>query len=932
MVIDGGLGSGKSALLREISRRANTSVATLAARCAPDEADQGFATIRQLLEPLAGTACANQPDGDDLAWLKDLDRGWFDQVTTAGSNGDLRALYWFTVQIAVRKPLCLLVDDAQWADERSVAFLAYLLRRLHQISVLLVVSLDEQEPSPRWPLLAHLARDPSAILWHLRPLGPDSVATLCKELLDETDETIVAACHELTGGVPYLVRELLTEVTRLPANPEEPLVERLLRCGSPTVAAVALGRARRHGEYLGEVLSGLCVANTPLPEHCLSHVVDGAEAEIADAVDTLRRLSLLTVAEGTSTGVDGSNCAGVVVSPPLVRQAIYHALTPSARHLAETRIARALVADGGQTEAAALHLLETFPNGEDEHVRILRAAATAAVARGHTENASAFLRRALREPPPEHAIGAVLAQLGAVESRDDGPSAVRHLRAALTQVTDPAAHASTALRLAHALVLSVRTEHAVIVLEDELRHTRLPGDHHLVQRIRAELLFVSLGDDALHQRILGQHGLPSAGCLAGEDSVDRDHQRTVLAARALHDALGGQPSGPVLDRVSSALNGRLMPGDNSSIGLLISGLVLIWGDELAAADRFFQDAYAESAEHGSVLCASLSAWMRGLVAVRRGQLPTAQHLIAQAHQLVTPSRWDRWRLAPMIAAAELAIECGTGAELLENLASTGFCGDFPRLMLAHVGLARRGRLRAIQGDVRRGLDDLREAGRRLEAMGWVNPAVVAWRSDAAMALRQLNQGDEARRLVEQEIGLATEWGSPRPIAIALRRRGLLAPRGKGQDDLVESLRLLDGCDLPLERARSLLALGRSQRGQRNLPRARATLTEARTIALTCGAPGLLGRIDEELVAAGGRPPLRSPADASTPLTAGEDRVARLAAAGRTNDQIARELFVTRRTIEVHLTSVYRKLRIHGRSGLPAALEALIAAPPALLRL
>jgi DNA-binding CsgD family transcriptional regulator len=85
-----------------------------------------------------------------------------------------------------------------------------------------------------------------------------------------------------------------------------------------------------------------------------------------------------------------------------------------------------------------------------------------------------------------------------------------------------------------------------------------------------------------------------------------------------------------------------------------------------------------------------------------------------------------------------------------------------------------------------------------------------------------------------------------------------------------------------------------------------------------GAVVLTARAREELLAAGGRP-RREAVGGVGALTPSERRVAQLAAAGRGNRQIAQELFVTRRTVETHLTSIYRKLDIEGREGLAVAL-------------
>ncbi|HET9140526.1 helix-turn-helix transcriptional regulator, partial [Actinophytocola sp.] len=508
---------------------------------------------------------------------------------------------------------------------------------------------------------------------------------------------------------------------------------------------------------------------------------------------------------------------------------------------------------------------------------------------------------------------------GLVELLYDPAAALGHLRAGLEGEADPQARVRAAIGLAKAYLLNGRTTDAAAVLEAELVCTCLPADHPMVGRLRAELLFVSLGDATVLDKTYPRYGIPDPG---GDDDSGA---RTVLAARALHSALSGQPSGPVLQDVSAALNQPPSPGLDSGLCLLIGGLVLLWGDELEAARRFCAEAQFWPVCRGSPLCRSLAAWMRGLVELRGGHLDRASELVATARRLGGPERWQHWSFAPLIAAADLAVDRGTAADLLAETASWA-AGDPGPLLLGHIWLARRGHLRVAGGDVRRGLDDLEEAGRRLVGIGCLNPAVAPWRSDAAMALHRLGQGEDGYPLVEEEVRLAGRWGSPRPLAIALRRRALLRP-GKALDDLTESLRLLHLAGMPMERARTMLALGRTHRMRRSPAKARTVLSEARSLALGGGAPGLLRRIEDELLMAGGRPRLRGGANGGNPLTAGEDRVARLAAAGRTNEQIAGELFVARRTVEIHLTSIYRKLRIRGRVELPEALKSLPSSGP-----
>ena len=122
----------------------------------------------------------------------------------------------------------------------------------------------------------------------------------------------------------------------------------------------------------------------------------------------------------------------------------------------------------------------------------------------------------------------------------------------------------------------------------------------------------------------------------------------------------------------------------------------------------------------------------------------------------------------------------------------------------------------------------------------------------------------------------------------------------------------------LELARALGDLGSARRRAGNRAAARDLLRESLDLGYALGAHAVAARAREELVAAGGRP-RRNASRGRDALTPSELRVAELAAAGRTNRQIAQALFVTQRTVENHLTSAYAKLGITARPELAAVL-------------
>jgi DNA-binding CsgD family transcriptional regulator len=229
------------------------------------------------------------------------------------------------------------------------------------------------------------------------------------------------------------------------------------------------------------------------------------------------------------------------------------------------------------------------------------------------------------------------------------------------------------------------------------------------------------------------------------------------------------------------------------------------------------------------------------------------------------------------------------------------------------------RLRILRGDPAGGAEQLLETGRRFDAVGSRNPAFIAWRSPAALAMLQLGQPDEARRLATEEVELARTWGAPRALGAALRAAGLVEGGMRGLALLEEAVQALAGSPAKLEHSKARMELGAALRRANRRADAREHLRQAVELATICGAASLAEGAERELLATGARP-RRIALSGVESLTPSERRVAEMAAEGPTNREIAQALFVTQRTVEVHLTSIYRKLGISSRSQLAAALD------------
>jgi tetratricopeptide (TPR) repeat protein len=163
-------------------------------------------------------------------------------------------------------------------------------------------------------------------------------------------------------------------------------------------------------------------------------------------------------------------------------------------------------------------------------------------------------------------------------------------------------------------------------------------------------------------------------------------------------------------------------------------------------------------------------------------------------------------------------------------------GPLPEIMHLNVVLATRARLRLAEGRLQEALDDVLECGRRLDAWGSRNPAMVHWRPTGAAALAALGDRDEARRLIDTDIELARAFEVPRELGISLRVAALVGPDEERIDRLSEAVSVLEPSGARMELARAQTDLGAALRRRGDRARAREPLRTALDLAQRCGAP------------------------------------------------------------------------------------------------
>jgi DNA-binding CsgD family transcriptional regulator len=311
--------------------------------------------------------------------------------------------------------------------------------------------------------------------------------------------------------------------------------------------------------------------------------------------------------------------------------------------------------------------------------------------------------------------------------------------------------------------------------------------------------------------------------------------------------------------------------------------------------------------------------------VRRGDLAAAQADAQAAIELAPDLLGARFLLLAVSAAVLAGLERDETPDALRRLIDRADVRSDTEFLPSSPLRYASGVLRAAAGNHEAAIEELRGCALDHPTFGGENPAVLPWRSSAALSLAELGRHGEARSLAADEVERAQSFGAPRAIGIALRACALVGPGAERAKRLEAALEVLAPSPARLEHARVLVDLGATSRAAGQRTAAREPLLEGLALAGRCGARALERRARAELAAIGVRPRTTEHTGADS-LTPSERRVADLAAAGGTNREIAQTLFVTEKTVETHLGRAFRKLDVSSRRQLPEVLARAESAP------
>jgi class 3 adenylate cyclase/DNA-binding CsgD family transcriptional regulator len=892
VAIEGRAGMGKTRLVAE-ARALATDVGfeVLVARSADLEQEFAFGVVRQLFEPY-------------LASLSTAER---DEALSGTAGGDvsfavLHGLYWLAANLAATRPTAIVIDDLHWTDAPTLRWLAFLGRRLEGLPLLVVLGLRPPEQAVETDLLTELISDPTVLVIRPTALSEPAVgAMVAQEYGTEAHPAFASACHSVTGGNPLFVRALVDALHGEGVEPTAANAARAREIGpEPVTRAVAL-RLSRLPEEARRFATAAAILGDGADQRDVALLAEIDDRQLSTLAATwLARADLLRVSTPTVEFVH-----------PVVQAAVYESIQPAQRLLAHRRAAEILDTAQEEPERVAAHLDLVPPAGDPFVVETLRIAADRALVRGAPEVAVRYLRRALAEPPTEETRVDTLRELGLAEQRVDVPSAAEHLREALAQTTEPLRHARLALELGRSLFRLNRGPEAVRIFEHAIE--RLGDDEpELREMLEAELIN-SAGFDSDVFEVSRTHIDQ-----ADETTLEGDIGRAVMVATLRYfDGRRGRNRERMRELAEPATLGALVDS-MPSVAISCAATALMFAELDDDVDRFFDTIMEAAKKRGELVTLSNMLCFRGLTLAQRGDLEGAVEDLRESDDLVRYLPTQQGAIYFHSYLADVLTNRGELDEAERSLAQLGLEEEVAESGHMIFFLGARGWLRYARREFAAALGDWQRLGRCMQAFEMPNPAIVAWRSHMALALLALDRRDEARELAREEVELARAWGSPRPIGVALRTRGLVEGGEEGIETLRESLAVLEGSSAKLERARTLVELGAALRRANQRVDARELLKEGLDIAVRCGAQPLVERAEEELAATGARP-RRLLLSGVESLTASERRVARFAADGLSNKDIAQALFVTTKTVEVHLSNVYRKLGIGSRSELPHAL-------------
>jgi DNA-binding CsgD family transcriptional regulator len=888
-------GMGKTSLLNFIADRANRSGAqVLTARGIESEAVLPYAAVTDLLLPLQehfATLPAIQRDALEvcLALSAGPPRG-----PLAACAGALSVL----TTAADKRPLVILVDDFQWLDAESAQILLFVARRLFGEPLAIVLTV-RVEPCVAMP-------DTGLPLLSLMGLSTEECAQLAMAMNVTLSRPRLASLVGSTGGNPLAV------------------VEHLRQAGAGSWDEGLWVRSNGVGLHHSlERTWGRLFDQLPEDARTALFVVVADQDGGRHTVRALKSLglSLASLGPAERLGMVASSAEAIRLRHPLLGPVVL-ARTPLAERVAGYR-ALAEVADGysrswylaaaaiGPDESVATALVAAA--GEARQRNGLRASAWALHRAAElTANPPVRAERLLQAAHDAHLAGdssrAITWCEQALTYRDDPSFAVdvqQVAGGALTSMGEP----NRALELMTAAAATARTNHpvrAAEILAEAIGPALLQGQIHRVRDLAKEV--EGIWEQSLEAASAAT--LTALAMIAAAFSLSGDIDRAAPYLRRAGDV-------PASSNVMAELQGAAFCAQ--SLG---------WAERYSEAQSRLMTLLQAARRFASPTILAFALGISAEIGWWSGQWATAYADSTEALQWATENGqpglfgYSLSVLARIEAARGESEACQARVDQLRREVEARGGSSMPVYEYAALGLAAFG-----AGDLSDAAVKLQHAWDLGCRQGMNNPNVVPVAGDLAETLARVEEEELCTRILDWLDERARATGLAYPQAAACRARAILATNPEDAQRLfAASLAALDKVGpVPFEQARTLLCSGEAMRRNHRPTDARVPLRRALAIFDGLGARPWAARARAELAASGVKDQRRLRAVAGPrnleELSPQELQVARIAARGQNNNEVAAALFVSRKTVEAHLTRVYRKLGIRSRTELARLLLA-----------
>lgn len=898
LVLVGEAGIGKTTLWRAgVERASDRGWHVLQARPGASETTMTFAGLGDLLDPVIDDVLAEIPRVQRSALASALLRGdhaddpTSDQRAVAlGTLGCIRAL-------ARDRPVLIAIDDAQWLDPSSASVLRFVVRRLQDepIGVLVSVRVGREEGDPLE--LDRAMSDGASQRVVVPAMSSDDIGRLISDRVNaDLPRPVRERVHDAANGNPFFALEIARGLTQgglpevggilpLPQDVRDLLVDRISALPEPTrLLLLTTAAAARPTEALLAAASG---------------VGKDVEKTFKPAIDS------------GLVSLDGDR---VRFTHPLLASAVYTSASPTRRR----EIHRELAAHVDDREESARHLA-LASQAPDEHVaEVLDDAARAAAARGAPQSAAELSELARRLTPGDDVEGSVRrAAATATHLFDAGDDigARRLLEDALATAGTDDEQARILYRLASVSWMDMQQvsdlcQRALGLVVDDLETSAAVHDHlSWVGIYRGDI-----ADAWDHAQAAMQLAVPG---------VDPALRADVLATAGMVEFVAGRSSEALMTEAthlheiaSSGVGGQATVFTSAAT---CRGLQLLWAGELEAARNVLEgELHAYEARGRYIVRDEVLGYLAELEC-RAGRWDLAERYAQEAYDIDVESGRSSSRghqLFPraLVAALQGRVDqARSDAEL-----GLGLCIEDDDLLDANCHRWVLGLLDLSLSDHQGAMRSLEPVITYLDALGAAEPGIIPCIPDAVEALISLGRPDEAEALTQRLLAQGISLDRPWARATAFRCRGLLlADQGEPRAAvgyLDKALEEHAFVPQPFDRARTLLVKGEVERRAKQKKAARSSLEQALASFDELGAALWSRRTRKSLDRIGGRPP--SPLQ----LTATERHVADLVATGKTNAEVAGELFISVDTVRSNLRRIYGKLGVRNRGELAGKLR------------